>query len=164
MNLELFRYEENKPVEIIEEIDTSNFTFPTHYKIVKIDSCKVKVRLTRFEMLTHARIEVTGSLTALCSYSGELFSFPYHTIEEMSFSDCEEDESSFYEPNDTINLDPYIIAIIDNLVPINVTKPGAKKPNDGDGYRVLSEDDLAKERSSTKDSRWAKLDEIDLDK
>lgn len=163
MKLELFRYEENKPYQILEEIDTSSFTFPANYKIVKIDSCKVDLQFTRFEMLTHVRMKVSGSLTAMCSYTGEPFTFPYKASEEMSFSDSEEDESSFYEPNDVIDLDPYIIAIIDNLVPINVTKPGAKKPNDGNGYRVLSEEELAKERSNTKDPRWSKLDEIDLD-
>ena len=56
-----------------------------------------------------------------------------------------------------------ILALIDSYVPLNVTKPGAKKPTDGEGYRVLSEEELLEERKSAKDPRWAALDDIELD-
>ena len=39
----------------------------------------------------------------------------------------------------------------------------SKLPDDGQGYRVLSEEDYLKEKENKIDERWSKLDELDLD-
>ena len=56
-----------------------------------------------------------------------------------------------------------ILALIDSSVPLNVAKPGTKKPDGGEGYRVLSEEELMEERKNAKDPRWSALDDIELD-
>ncbi len=162
MKLELFRYENNKTYDISEELDVSKFSFPNNYKILKIDHCLVNLKVTRFDLLSRVRVHLEGSLTAICSRSGKPFEFKFKTNEEMSFSNNENDVASYYEPNDVIDLDPYLIGIIDNLVPINVIKPGEDKPIDGNGYRVLTEEELNKERGNKHDTRWDILDDIEL--
>ena len=42
-------------------------------------------------------------------------------------------------------------------------KKGAKLPTNGNGYRVLSEDEYNKEQEEKVDPRWAALDDINLE-
>ena len=62
-----------------------------------------------------------------------------------------------------IDLDPYILALILAEVPHTVTKKGAELPKSGSGYRVLSEEELLKEKSTKKNSAFDILDTIEFD-
>ena len=65
--------------------------------------------------------------------------------------------------NYEIDMDNYFLGYVIASVPHNAHKKGAKLPSEGKGYRVLTEDELLKERSSTKKSSpFDCLDDIDL--
>ena len=154
-------YEINKHYSLEEDVDLSKVIFPSDSRIKRIDSCHVIASFTRFEEAFDIELKVKGTLTAICSYTLEEFPFPFSFKERISARD--DDEGDYKITNNFIDLEGVVIALIDNSVPLNVTKPGAKKPDDGNGYRVLSEEELEKERNNTRDPRWAALDDIELD-
>ena len=154
-------YEINKHYQVEEDIDLSKVVFPSDSRIKKIDSCHVIASFTRFDEAFDIELKVKGTLTAICSYTLSEFPFPFSFKERISARD--DDEGDYKIQNNFIDLEGVIIALIDNAVPLNVTKPGAKKPDGGSGYRVLSEEELLEERKNNRDPRWAALDDIELD-
>ena len=81
----------------------------------------------------------------------------FFSSEEDSSQDC------YYEPGVNIDLDPHILALILAEVPHNITKSGAKLPESGNGYRVLSEDQYLNEKKNKKNSAFDILDTIEFD-
>ena len=154
-------YEINKHYEVEEDVDLSKVVFPSDSRIKRIDNCHVIASFTRFDEAFDILLKVKGTLTAICSYTLEEFPFKFSFKERISARD--DDEGDYKIVNNIIDLEGVIIALIDSYVPLNVTKPGAKKPDDGEGYRVLSEEELLEERKATRDPRWAALDDIELD-
>ena len=154
-------YEVNKHYQIEEDVDFAKVVFASDSRIRKIDECHVIASFTRFEEAFDIELKIKGTLTAVCSYTLEEFPFKFSFKERISARD--DDEGDYKIVNNFIDLDNVILALIDSYVPLNVTKPGAKKPTDGEGYRVLSEEELLEERKSAKDPRWAALDDIELD-
>ena len=154
-------YEVNKHYQIEEDIDFSKVAFASDSRIKRIDECHVIASFTRFEEAFDIELKVKGTLTAICSYTLEEFPYKFSFKERISARD--DDEGDYKIQNNFIDLDSVILALIDNSVPLNVTKPGTKKPDGGEGYRVLSEEELLEERKSTRDPRWAALDDIELD-
>ena len=154
-------YEINKHYEVEEDLDLTNVNFANDSRIKRIDDCHVLASFTRFDEAFDIELKVKGTLTAICSYTLEEFPFKFSFKERISARD--DDEGDYKIKNNFIDLEGVIIALIDNSVPLNVTKPGAKKPDGGEGYRVLSEEELLKERQNARDPRWAALDDIELD-
>ena len=81
----------------------------------------------------------------------------YFSSEKDNSQDC------YFEPGVNINLDPHILALILAEVPHNVTKSGAKLPESGNGYRVLSEEQYLEEKKNKKNSAFDILDTIEFD-
>lgn len=154
-------YEINKHYSLDQDVDLSKVTFASDSRIKRIDECHVDISFTRFEDAFDIELKVKGTLTAICSYTLEEFPFKYSFKERINARD--DDEGDYKITNNFIDLESVIIALIDNSVPLNVTKPGAKKPDSGNGYRVLSEEELLEERKAARDPRWAALDDIELD-
>lgn len=154
-------YEVNKHYEVEEDVNLSNVTFPNDSRIRNIDECHLVCSFTRFDEAFDIKLKVKGKLTAVCSYTLEEFSFPFSFTERVAARS--DDEGDYQIKGSYIDLDGVILALIDSHVPLNVTKPGAKKPEGGSGYRVLSEEELLEERKNARDPRWAALDDIDLD-
>lgn len=154
-------YEINKHYELDEDIDLSKVTFPSDSRIKRIDECHANISFTRFEEAFDITLKIKGTLTAICSYTLEEFPFKFSFKERISARD--DDEGDYKINNNFIDLEGVIIALIDSSVPLNVTKPGASRPSDGNGYRVLKEEELQEERAKMRrDARWAALDDIDL--
>ena len=154
-------YEINKHYELEDDIDLSNVIFPKDSRIKQITECHLKLSFTRFEEAFDILLTFKGKLTAVCSYTLEEFEFPFSFKERISAR--EDEEGDYRITNNNIDLVSICVALIDNHVPLNVTKPGASRPSGGEGYRVLTEDELNKERESRPDPRWAALDDIELD-
>ena len=152
----------NKEYTFTENVDFSNFTFSKNNRIKCINSCNAVVKAILLDSFLELKVSLSGEVTGICSYTNEEFPIKYKVKEQMTFSDSDDSD---YESNlnEIIDLDPYFLSLIDSEIPISVVKPGNKMPKNGDGYRVLSEDDLLKERNNSKsNSVWATLDDIDL--
>lgn len=163
MKLDLRSYIANKTYSVVEEVDFSSHEFSKTNRIQEIVSCHVEAKITMLDKYFTVSVSAKGKLKALCSYTLEVFERPYSVKEDMIFNQEENSESEYFEPNLVFDFDPYLLALIDATVPLNVTKPGAKLPSDGKGYRVLTEEEYKKEKEKVPDPRWAKLDNIDLD-
>lgn len=162
LKLIVSNYEINKLYTLSEDVDLSKVTFASDSRIKKIDECHVELSFTRFDEAFDILIKAKGTITAICSYTLE--EFPYKFSFKERISARYDEEGDYKISNNLIELDGVIIALIDNAVPLNVTKPGAKKPSDGEGYRVLKEEELIAERNKKSvDPRWAALDDIELD-
>ena len=154
---------ENKPETYKEDVDFSQQSFDDNH-VRKISRCSVSVTATEFDDVLRVEIKGDADVIASCSYTLEDVPLTVNFEDTFYFSD--EDTNSqdcYYEPGVIIDLDPHILALILAEVPHNVIKSGATLPKSGNGYRVISEDQLIEERKSKKNNPFAALDEIDFD-
>ena len=153
----------NKPETFDEEIDFSSLKLDENH-VKKISNCVVKVIATEFGDVLQCSINGEADVIASCSYT--LDDVPLHVNfkETLYFSsEVVGSEECYFEPGVEIDLDPHILALILAEVPHNITKSGAKLPNSGEGYRVLSEDDYLNEKKNKKNSAFDILDTIEFD-
>ncbi len=149
-----------KDVTIEETIDFSVYPFDEHH-IRRVDHCEVKVVLHEFEDVLSCKLTGFANVIAACSYTLEDVPLKVKFKEDFFFSD----EKNFldktdYEPNNIIDLDPYIIALICAAVPHNLVKPGASLPRSGKGYRVLTEEQYFSEKSKKRNTSFDILDTL----
>ena len=149
------------PSTFSEEVDFSSASFdPSHIR--RIDKCVATITAVDYGELLNVSVKIDATVIAVCSYTLEDVELKIKTSDDITFSDDEEDVDNYYEKGPIIDLDPYILGILLANVPVRVVKKGAKMPKDGDGYRILSEDDYLHEQSEKKDSRWDKLDSVQI--
>ena len=163
VNRLLLKQNEKEVVE--EDIDFSKDFFDANH-VRRIPSCHVKLTLTDFGDVLECLMEIKADVIASCSYTLEDLPLKVNVKEKLYFTSNEEDKDSdemIYEPGNEIDMDNYVLGYVIASVPHNAHKKGAKLPSEGKGYRVLTEDELLKERSSTKKSSpFDCLDDIDL--
>ncbi|MCR5505397.1 MAG: DUF177 domain-containing protein [Bacilli bacterium] len=153
---------ENEREVFEDDIDFSKYPFnETHVR--KVENVHALLEVYEYGTMLRMMFHIKADVTAVCSYSLEDVPLAIKVDEELYFSDQEEDsEDLIFEKNNIIDMDPHILSLILAKVPIKVIKKGAKPPVDGNGYRVMSEDDYVKEREERKDPRWSALDDIEL--
>ncbi len=151
----------NKPTKFSEDVDFSSKEFDPLF-LRGITNCHVEMEATQYDEFLRVNFDIDTSIVAVCAYTLEDVILPLKIHEELAFGDNPDDESSYYEENVIIDLDEYILGIILAYIPPKVIKKGAKPPKDGEGYRVITEEQLAEERKNKKDDRWSKLDNLDL--
>lgn len=152
----------NKPILDEGDVDFSNYDFDPNY-IRGIPKCHVNLESTQYENTLRVYVTIKAEVIAVCAYTLEDAILPIKVDDELNFTDDPDDEACYYAPETIIDLDDYLLALILAKIPPKVVKKGAKLPENGNGYRVLTEDELAKERENKTDSRWNALDDIDLD-
>ena len=154
---------ENKDYVLEGEVTFDNVELdPNHIR--KILPVSFKVTGQVFEDLLLLHFDIKTTVIGVCCYTLEDVEIPMHIVDDLEISgEIEDDEKIFYEPNVLFDIDPYILSLVIASVPIKIVKKGAKLPDGGDGYRVLSEEEHEKEQADKKDPRWAALDDIDLD-
>ena len=145
-----------------ETIDFSTVQFDQNH-IKSIPSCVVKAVATDYESILRIVVEINALVIGVCSYSLEDVELKFKINDELNFTDDEEDEDNYYAKDNIIDLDEYILGILLANVPMKIVKKGAKLPDSGNDYRILSEDDYNKEKESSHDSRWDILDSVKID-
>ena len=155
---------ENKAETFEEEVDFSNYPFDENH-VRRIDACNVKVVAQDFGDVLQVQISGKAKVIASCSYTLDDVPMEVKFHDSFYFTDSEDgvSEDCYYEPSVEIDLEPHILALILAEVPHTVVKSGAKLPKSGEGYRVLSEEDLLKEKSTKKNSAFDILDSIEFD-
>ena len=145
---------ESKAETFEEEVDFSNYPFDENH-VRRIDNCSVKVVATEFGDVLQCQISGKASVIASCSYTLEDVPMEVKFHDSFYFSDDAEAESEdcYYEAGVEIDLNPYILALILAEVPHTIVKKGAQLPKSGDGYRVMSEEELLQAKSTKKNSK-----------
>ena len=153
----------NKTETFNEEIDFSSQSFDENH-VKSISKCSVSVDATEFGDVLRLKVTGEAEVIASCSYTLEDVPMKVKFHDEFYFSN-EEDNSQdcYYEPSMNIDLDPHILALILAEVPHNIVKSGAKLPESGNGYRVLSEEQYLEEKKNKKNSAFDILDTIEFD-
>lgn len=151
----------NKEYSLEDDIDFSNQkTDPNHIR--KISNTHVKVSGFDYDDYLLLNITVDSDVIGVCSYSLEDVPLHLHFSTELAFTYDEEDEDNYVIKEAIFDLDPYIFDLIISEVPYTLVKKGAMLPKSGNGYRVMSEEEYNKENENKKDSRWSKLDDVEL--
>ena len=154
----------NKDYVLEGDIDFSDVKFDG-FHLKSIDSCHVKITGSVFEDLLMLNVHINTDITGVCSYTLEDVPLSLKIDDNIEISnEVEDDEIIFYEKNNIFDIDPYILSIIVSEVPDKIVKKGAKLPENGQGYRVMSEEEYNKENEKKRDSRWDVLDSLNLDK
>ena len=154
---------QNKDYFLEGDIDFSNLEFDP-YHIKKIGLTHVKITGSVFEDLLMLNFHIVSDVIGVCAYTLE--DVPLHLDFKDSLeisNEIEDDEKIFFEKNAIFDIDPYVLSLLVSEIPAKIVKKGAKLPEDGSGYRVLSEEEYEKEQENKTDSRWAALDDIELD-
>ena len=162
--MQLNRYFLNQPgYKLEDDLDFSNLVFDeTHIR--RIESCHFELTGNNYDSLCILNIKIKAKVIAPSAYTGRdvELNLDFSDIIQISDED-EDDEELFYEKNMTFDIDPYILSLIIGEVPMVVINEGETLPEDGDGYRVLTEEEYLEEQKRKVDPRWAQLDDVDLD-
>lgn len=143
------------------EIDFSSLIFNSNIKQIK--TANVKITGSIFEDLLMLKVHIDVDVVGICAYTLEDVEIPLKINETIEISnEIQDDEDIFYEANNIFEIDSYILSMIISNVPSKIVKKGATLPKGGDGYRILTEDEYEKEKTTKKDPRWNKLDDLDL--
>lgn len=161
MQISRFNFQ-NNVLELEDEIDFSHTELDQNH-IRKIENTHVKVLAHEYEDLLVMDVNVECDIIGVCSYTLEDVPLHLKFKDSLEFSnEVEDDDDIFFEPKPIFELDPYILGLIIASAPTKIVKKGAKLPNSGVGYRVLSEEEYNSEKKKKTDSRWSKLDDIEL--
>ena len=162
--MQLNRYLLNQPgYKLEDDIDFSDVPFDqTHIK--RIESCHFELTGNNYDSLCILNIRIKTKVIAPSAYTQKdvELNLDFSDIIQISDED-EDDEELFYEKNMIFDIDPYILSLIVGEVPMVVIGKDEELPKDGDGYRVLTEDEYLEEQKKKSDPRWAKLDDVDID-
>ena len=154
---------QNKDYVLEGDIDFSDIEFDPNF-IRKIGVAHVKITGSVFEDLLMLDFHVVVDVVGVCAYSLEDVPLHLDFKDSIQISDeIEDDDVIFFEQSAIFDIDPYVLSMIISEIPPVLVKEGVSLPKDGDGYRVLSEDEYLEEEANKKDPRWAALDDIDLD-
>ena len=154
---------QNKDYVLEGDIDFSNLEFDP-YHIKKIGLTHVTITGSVYEDLLLLNFHIISDVIGVCAYTLEDVPLHFDFKDSLEISnEIEDDEKIFYEKNMIFDIDPYVLSLLVSEIPAKIVKKGAKLPSDGNGYRVLSEEEYEVEQSKKTDSRWAALDDIDLD-
>ena len=146
-----------KTVDYNEDIDLSYFQ-GDQYHVRSISSCHMKLSVTNYDDLITFFFNINGEVKTTCAYTLEEIPYKYKVSEVIELNGSEDDE--FDIVNNEIDIDEMLITLIVSNVPFKVVKEGAKLPNNGDGYRFISEEEAAKEK---KPSPFDVLDDVEFD-
>ena len=161
MKINRFAFQNNH-LEIEDDVDFSHAKLdPNHIR--KIENTHVKITANEYDDLLCVEFDISCDVTGVCSYTLQDVPMHLHFKDSLEFSnEINDDEDIIYEDKPIFEIDDYVLQLIIGEVPIKIIKKGAKLPESGTDYRVISEEEYLKEKSEKKDSRWSKLDDIEL--
>ena len=165
MKIDVSKLNYSKETLFEEEVsfDPEKFTF--HIPILEIKLAKVKAKVSRYDDFIYVALEISADVVLQCSYSLAAFDYKLKEKDELHFATSKEegdDDIIIYKGN-FIELDQHIFDIISSSIPLSPKAPNAKLPDSGKDYRVISDEELIKEKENSFDSRFDKLKDLDFD-
>lgn len=153
---------------VSEIIDLSNEDFSANYSLKGIAPFKLDVIFNTYDEEVEVSIYGKVTVTLECAYTLELFEDEIELDEELIFNFVNpnieaESDDAFYEKGPDIVLDHYIYALILSYIPLKAIKPGAKRPESGEGYTVLTEEEYAAQKQTLGDEYDDIFSKLDID-
>lgn len=132
--------------------------------LLEVKKLHAKARIHRYQDFIDVDLLIKADVVLQCSYTLKPFDSKLHEEDEIHFASYDDggDDIQIYKGN-LIDLDPYIFNLLSASVPTSPKAPGAKLPESGKNFRVISEDEFNKEKGEGTDPRFDKLKDLDLD-
>lgn len=156
----------------LNQPQNSNFTFE---KQIVFEESLIRSKATLLDLkpvsvIGHGRfspttdhltlnLKIVGEMILPCALTLEPVPYPFviETEEELSFILDEEDQGFWIIENKIVDLTEIVWQLICLEIPLKVIKEGASIVTSGKGWRLVSEEDKAKEKEDQIDPRLAKL-------
>ena len=165
MKIDVSKLSLTKEFKLVEQVSFDPNRFVLHRPLLEVLNCEVTCKVQRFEEFIYMNISLVSKVVLECSYTLKPFQETLRSNEELHFApskDEYDDDLIVYKGN-VIDLDEYVFNILSAAVPLSPKSKGAKMSAEGKGYRVISEEDLAKEMSDKGNSAFDCLKDLDLD-
>ncbi|HCY07206.1 MAG: DUF177 domain-containing protein [Erysipelotrichaceae bacterium] len=106
-------------------------------------------------------MQIEGVMITPCAITNEDIYIPFEFDSNVLFSFIDnEDVDVYLVENDTVELAPVIFQLINLEVPLKAIKSGNIEYPKGDGWAIISEQDLIESKKNQIDPRLAKLKEF----
>jgi len=140
--------------------------FDNENKVIKeIKKASGEITFDPVKHILITKCNIDFDLVLYSSYTNEPFEKTIHISDDIYFTnkkELENDENIYVK--DEIDLDHIIYSLLITSIPLNIHKKGEKLPS-GDGYRVISEEELIKEKMKEEPgNQFDILKGIDFDK
>lgn len=165
MKIDVSKLSLTKELKLVEQVSFDPERFSLHRPLLEVLNCSVTCKVQRFEEFIYVDISLVSKVILECSYTLKPFEETLRSNEQLHFAptkDEDDDDLILYKGN-IIDLDEYIFNILSAAVPLSPKSKGAKMKTEGQGYRVISEEELAKEMADKGNSAFDCLKDLDLD-
>lgn len=164
MKIDVKRLLYTKVSTMSEEIVFDEEVFKCHNPLKKVLSCHVNAKTQRFEEFVYVTLSLKAKVVLECSYTLKDFETTISGTDELHFAPSKDEDEDCIEYKGTIiDLDNYAFNLLSASVPLSPKSPGAKAPDSGKGYRVISEDDFFKEKEESGNSQFDVLKDLEFD-
>lgn len=164
MKIDVSKLKYSQKTVFEETITFDDEKFPPHIPLLEVKKADVKVEISRYEEFIYALVKVKAYVVLQCSYTLKPFEDMIKDEDELHFASYkdEDDLDTIVYKGNQIELDQYIYDIISSSIPLSPKSKDAKLPKDGKQYRVISDQELIKEKSEGNNSPFDKLKDLDL--
>lgn len=110
-------------------------------------------------------LKIKGIMVVPCAITNEDVDYPFDSEGDViyAFHKVEKDSDIIEAKGDVIELMPQVFQQIILEIPLKVVKEGLKEYPHGNGWEVMKEEDLNREKAKKIDPRMAKLAEFKFD-
>lgn len=146
--------------------DTTWKGYSLSYPVLAVEKGHYDVKVTRLGDYVVAAYAIKATLQVADSRDNVPFSKEFSVKEDVDILE-EEDTAGegFLVSGNEIDLEELALRVLASSLPIRLVRSAkAPLPKSGKGYRVLSEDDYAKEKENAGDPRLAALDDFPVKK
>jgi uncharacterized metal-binding protein YceD (DUF177 family) len=135
------------------------------YPIHAIKGCSYEAQLSKVGDYAHAAFSIKATLTLEDAVDAKLFDQKIALEEDCDLlQEMDEEGEGYLFEGSSIDLDEVCLKIIASSLPIKVTRPGSQLPKGGKGFRVISEEEAAKEKAESYNPAFDKLKDFDPEK
>ena len=137
------------------------------FKVVRkpllgLDKINVRADIFNDGRLFNVTLTIKGVAKVECAYTLEAVNYPLNFTEAIDISDDPNNVDAYYVKGNYVELDPIVLDLVIGEIPTRVIKKGAKIKKEGEGYRVLSEDELRKQKENEYNPAFDKLKDFDV--
>jgi hypothetical protein len=150
---------------LVYENETTFKGYELRYPVHEVKGCHYVATVSKIGDYAHAAFKIKADLVLIDSLDGTLFPEKINLEEDCDLlEEMDEEGEGYLAPGSVIDLDDIALRIIISSFPIKVTRPNSSLPKSGKGYRVLSEEEAAKEKDESTNPAFDKLKDFDTTK
>lgn len=163
MKIDVSKLNDLKDTIYSEDIVFDAEKYVCHPPLLEVKSCHVDLTVHNYSEFIDVNVSLKAEVLLQCSYSLKSFDACIKAKDNLHFANEEGDEEFISYKGNLIEMDDYLFDLLSASVPASPKAPGATLPDSGKGYRILSEDELLKEKEEQGNSKFDALKDFDFD-